>query len=120
MTVIVTSPVEGLTPGDEYTGPNEAFLLEYGYARVLNPTELLDLDHPDGADYDFPEEDEVDFTPTPSSQSYGPEPAPETLIQSTVADARVAQVASTRKPLPTPPAPPAPEPEPEPEENPAP
>lgn len=98
MTVIVTSPVEGLTPGDEYTGPNEAFLLENGYARVLNPVEPLDLDHPDGEEYTFPAEAEVDYTPTPSSQSYGPDPAPETLIQNTEAEGRLAQILSTRKP----------------------
>lgn len=33
MTVRLTSPVEGLQPGDEYTGANEAYLLASGYAE---------------------------------------------------------------------------------------
>ena len=33
MTVRLTSPVEGLQPGDSYTGANEAYLLASGYAE---------------------------------------------------------------------------------------
>lgn len=33
MTVRLTSPVEGLQPGDPYTGANEAYLLASGYAE---------------------------------------------------------------------------------------
>lgn len=33
MTVRLTSPVEGLQPGDTYTGANEAYLLAEGYAE---------------------------------------------------------------------------------------
>jgi hypothetical protein len=32
MTVQITSPVEGLQPGDTYTGDREAYLLASGYA----------------------------------------------------------------------------------------
>lgn len=32
MTVVLTSPVEGLQPGDNYTGANEAYHLASGYA----------------------------------------------------------------------------------------
>jgi hypothetical protein len=31
--VVLTSPVEGLQPGDTYTGDNEEYLLAEGYAR---------------------------------------------------------------------------------------
>lgn len=38
MPVILTAPVEGLMPGDEYTGPREAYHLASGNARQAGYT----------------------------------------------------------------------------------
>lgn len=38
MAVILTSPVEGLQPGAEYTGPNELFHIQNGYAKPKTGT----------------------------------------------------------------------------------
>ena len=38
MPVTLTSPVEGLQPGAEYTGADEAYLLASGYARQAGYT----------------------------------------------------------------------------------
>lgn len=38
MTVKITSPVEGLMPGDDYTGSREAWLLASGYASQAGYT----------------------------------------------------------------------------------
>ena len=95
MTVILTSAVEGGTPGDEYTGPNEAWLVENGYAAVIDIDDFPDLDHLDGADW--PDEVVPESAPlTPSEHRYS-EFDPETAIQSTVADTEYARAASTKR-----------------------
>lgn len=38
MTVKLTSPVEGKQPGEDYTGPNEDYLLASGYASRVGYT----------------------------------------------------------------------------------
>lgn len=38
MTVVLTAPVEGLQPGADYTGPNEAYHLASGNARQAGYT----------------------------------------------------------------------------------
>ena len=52
MTVVLTSPVEGGSPGDKYTGENETFLLENGYARAVDPNDIPDPNKP--AHYSWP------------------------------------------------------------------
>lgn len=54
MPVVLTSHVEGLAPGETYTGPNESFYLENGYAKRAGYTP--DLDHPTGVAFDHGEE----------------------------------------------------------------
>lgn len=114
MPVILTSPVEGLERGDTYEGPNEAWLLENGYAAAIDPDDIPDLDHLVGADYPA-EVVERNDDATPSKQAYGPEVALETTVQSADAEARLDQIRSTKPEYSSDPKP-EPEPEPEPED----
>lgn len=81
MSVTVLSPVEGLQPGEKYTGPNEKFLVENGYAK-WNGSRKFDIDKPTGIDYKHPEVAEpAAFGPSPTTAHNVPAPADETLVQ---------------------------------------
>lgn len=98
MAVIVTTPVEGLSVGDTYEGPNEAFYLENGYVRAVNPSDIPDLDHPKVPIDGYPDEEvEKDYDMIPSEFRYAPEVALETTIQTGEAgEERLKQLRSTK------------------------
>lgn len=84
MTVILTSPVEGQLVGEEYSGPNEAWLLQEGYAkRPTAKSEPSFLSKPKHIEYEHEEADSApeEHAPLPLVQN-GPSPvAPDTAVQ---------------------------------------
>lgn len=114
MAVILTSQVEGKSPGDEYTGPNETWLLENGYAAAISEADIVDLDNITGTPYEGAEV-EKNYDMIGSKQVYGPEFAEETNVQSVQGEKRRKQVQSTKKKYSSDPDPVEEEPEPEPD-----
>ena len=104
MAVILTSAVEGMAPEETYTGPNEAWLLEQGYAKAVDEDDIPDLDHLVGADWPDEVDPGYEDAPTPSSAHY-PEVSPETLIQNTEAESQLERIRSTKQPYTSDPAP---------------
>ena len=79
MAVILTSPVEGLNPGDVYEGPNEAYHLEQGYAKAKSgrSKKAAPVVTTTGYEYDH-SDNPLNGDPTPSGTAVLAAPAPET------------------------------------------